>query len=113
MASASGASILGNSIDGGILNASGTGDVEMAKALSSYKIRNEQYKNLYEGMKQQYAQLADEYEDSQKRLERAAEESHLMQEKFRNLLEKLQTENREKQNRMEEMKTQVNFDFFC
>jgi chromosome segregation ATPase len=102
-----GASALISSMDGGGLNASGTGGVEMAKALSSMQIRNEQFRQLYEQLKQEYATLTDAYTDCQRTLEKATEENRQMQEKFKNLLDKLQIENRRKTTQIEEMKSQV------
>lgn len=92
----------------GALNASGTGGVEMAKALSSMQIRNEQFRQLYEQLKQEYATLSESYADCQRTLEKATEENRQMQDKFKNLLDKLQIENRKKTTQIEEMKTQVN-----
>lgn len=96
------------SMDGaGGLNASGTGGVEIAKALSSMQIRNEQFRELYERLKQEYARLSDAYADCQRTLEKSTEDNRQMQEKFKNLLDKLQMDNRKKQTQIEEMKTQV------
>jgi xanthine dehydrogenase iron-sulfur cluster and FAD-binding subunit A len=106
------ASILTTSMDGGGLNASGTGGVEMAKALTSMQLRNEQFRQLYEQLKQEYATLSDAYADCQRTLEKATEENRQMQEKFKNLLDKLQMENRKKTAQIEEMKTQVCFLLF-
>jgi chromosome segregation ATPase len=101
-------SALIGSMDGGSgLNASGTGGVEMAKALSSMQIRNEQFRQLYEQLKQEYATLSDAYADCQRTLEKATEENRQMQDKFKNLLDKLQIENRKKTTQIEEMKSQV------
>jgi acetyl-CoA carboxylase carboxyltransferase component len=101
--------ILTGSMDGGVLNASGTGGVEMAKALTSMQLRNEQFRQLYEQLKQEYATLSDAYADCQRTLEKSIEENRQMQEKFKNLLDKLQIENRKKTTQIEEMKTQVCF----
>ena len=105
---------LRGSMDNGAggLNASGTGGVEMAKALSSMQLRNEQFRQLYEQLKQEYAALSDSYADCQRTLEKATEENGQMQEKFKNLLDKLQTENRKKTTQIEEMKTQVRLPLF-
>ncbi|UJR07569.1 hypothetical protein I4U23_011856 [Adineta vaga] len=92
---------------GGALNASGTGGIEMAKALSSMQIRNEQFRQLYEQLKQEYAALSEAYADCQRTLEKSTEENRQMQEKFKNLLDKLQIDNRRKQAQIEEMKTQL------
>ena len=91
----------------GSLNASGTNGVEVAKALSSMQLRNEQFRQLYENLKQEYSTLLDAYNDCQRTLERSTEENRQMQEKFKNLLDNLQMENRKKQVQIEEMKTQV------
>jgi len=107
-----GATTLTGSMDGGGLNASGTGGVEMAKALTSMQLRNEQFRQLYEQLKQEYATLSDAYADCQRTLEKSIEENRQMQEKFKNLLDKLQIENRKKTTQIEEMKTQVCFFFF-
>jgi len=107
-----GATTLTGSMDGGGLNASGTGGVEMAKALTSMQLRNEQFRQLYEQLKQEYATLSDAYADCQRTLEKSTEENRQMQEKFKNLLDKLQIENRKKTTQIEEMKTQVCFFFF-
>ncbi|CAF3875567.1 unnamed protein product [Adineta steineri] len=92
---------------GGGLNASGTGGIEMAKALSTMQLRNEQFRQLYEQLKQEYATLSDAYTDCQRTLEKSTEENRQMQEKFKNLLDKLQMDNRKKQTQIEEMKTQL------
>ncbi len=103
-------STLISSMDGGGgLNASGTGGVEIAKALSTMQVRNEQFRQLYEQLKQEYATLSDAYVNCQRTLEKSAEENRQMQEKFKNLLDKLQMENRKKTTQIEEMKTQVCF----
>lgn len=104
-----GATTLTGSMDGGGggLNASGTGGVEMAKAITSMQLRNEQFRQLYEQLKQEYATLSDAYADCQRTLEKSTEENRQMQEKFKNLLDKLQLENRKKTTQIEEMKTQV------
>ncbi|CAF1112719.1 unnamed protein product [Didymodactylos carnosus] len=87
---------------------SGTGgDVEIRKALTSMQLRNEQFRNLYEQLKKEYQTLTDSYNDCQQTLIKATDENRLMQEKFKNLLDKLQTENRKKQMQIEEMKTQI------
>ena len=108
-----GVSALVSSMDGGggVLNASGTGGVEMVKALSSMQIRNEQFRQMYEQMKQEYETLSIAYTDCQRTLEKATDENRQMQEKFKNLLDKLQTENRKKTAQIEEMKTQVYIHF--
>ncbi|CAF1558590.1 unnamed protein product [Adineta ricciae] len=102
-------SSLAASLDGGggVLNASGTGGIEMAKALSSMQIRNEQFRQLYEELKKEYASLSEAYADCQRTLEKSTEENRQMQEKFKNLLDKLQIDNRKKQAQIEEMKTQL------
>ncbi|CAF1114562.1 unnamed protein product [Adineta ricciae] len=102
-------SSLAASLDGGggALNASGTGGIEMAKALSSMQIRNEQFRQLYEELKKEYASLSEAYADCQQTLEKSTEENRQMQEKFKNLLDKLQIDNRKKQAQIEEMKTQL------
>src|ERR1700722_18084803 len=100
-------SLTGSMDGGGGLNASGTSGVEMAKALSSMQLRNEQFRQLYEQLKQEYATLSDAYADCQRTLEKSSEENRQMQEKFKNLLDKLQIDNRKKQTQIEEMKTQV------
>ncbi|CAF1452548.1 unnamed protein product [Rotaria sordida] len=92
---------------GGGLNASGTGGVEIAKALSSMQIRNEQFRNLYEELKKEYSTLSNAYADCQRTLEKSTEDNRQMQEKFKNLLDKLQMDNRKKQTQIEEMKTQL------
>ncbi|CAF0971254.1 unnamed protein product [Rotaria magnacalcarata] len=92
---------------GGGLNASGTGGVEIAKALSTMQIRNEQFRQLYEQLKKEYSTLSDAYADCQRALEKSSEDNRQMQEKFKNLLDKLQMENRKKQTQIEEMKTQL------
>jgi hypothetical protein len=106
-----GVSALISSMDGGggggALNASGTGGVEMVKALSSMQIRNEQFRQMYEQLKQEYETLSVAYTDCQRTLEKATDENRQMQEKFKNLLDKLQIENRKKTAQIEEMKTQV------
>ncbi len=105
MAAAS--TLIGSMDGGGGLNASGTGGVEMAKALSSMQIRNEQFRKLYEELKKEYATLSDAYADCQRTLEKSTEDTRQMQEKFKNLLDKLQMDNRKKTTQIEEMKTQV------
>lgn len=108
-----GATPLTGSMDGvGGLNASGTGGVEIAKAITSMQLRNEQFRHLYEQLKEEYARLNDAYADCQRTLEKATEENRQMQEKFKNLLDKLQLENRKKTAQIEEMKTQVCFIIF-
>ncbi|CAF1154833.1 unnamed protein product [Rotaria sp. Silwood1] len=92
---------------GGGLNASGTGGVEIAKALSSMQIRNEQFRHLYEELKKEYSTLSEAYADCQRTLEKSTEDNRQMQEKFKNLLDKLQMDNRKKQTQIEEMKTQL------
>jgi uncharacterized phage infection (PIP) family protein YhgE len=106
------ASTTAGSFDVGGLNASGTGGVEMAKAFSSMQIRNEQFRQLYEQLKQEYATLSDAYADCQRTLEKSTEDNRQMQEKFKNLLDKLQIDNRKKQTQIEEMKTQVGIYIF-
>lgn len=105
------ASTLAASMDGGGLSASGTGGIEMAKALSTLQIRNEQFRQLYEKLKHEYETLSGAYADCQRTLEKSTEENRQMQEKFKNLLDKLQMDNRKKQAQIEEMKTQVSFFF--
>ena len=97
------------SLDAGVLNGTGTGGVEMARALSSMQVRNEQFRQLYEQLKSEYSTLSDAYADCQRTLEKSTEDNRQMQEKFKNLLDKLQMENRKKQSQIEEMKTQVPF----
>lgn len=89
------------------LNASGTSGAEIVKALSTMQIHNEQYRQLYEQLKKEFSTLSDAFADCQRTLEISKEENRQMQEKFRNLLDKLQMENRKKQTQIEEMKTQV------
>jgi len=101
------------SMDGVGLNTSGTGgEVEIVKALSSIQIRNEQFRQLYEQLKQEYGTLSEAYADCQRTLEKSTEDNRQMQEKFKNLLDKLQLENRKKTSQIEEMKTQVRFELF-
>ena len=95
------------SLDVDVLNASGTAGGDIAKEFSSIQTRKIQFQKLYEDMKEQYANLSEGYEDCKKTLDKSTEENRLMQEKFRNLLDKLQMENRKKQSQIEEMKTQV------
>ena len=105
--SMAGLSNMTGSLDAGVLNGSGTGGVEMARALSSMQVRNEQFRQLYEQLKQEYSTLSDAYADCQRTLEKSTEDNRQMQEKFKNLLDKLQMDNRKKQSQIEEMKTQV------
>lgn len=100
-------SALLRSLDGGLINANGTGNDEIVKAMNSIQISKDQYRGLYEEMKQQYAKLTEDSEEYKRKLEIAAEEHRLMQEKFRNIVDKLQMENRKKTTEIEEMKTKV------
>ena len=100
-------SMIVNSIDTGLINGNQSNGDELVKALSSIQIRNEQYRTLYEEMKQRYAKLTEDCENYKEKLENSAEEYRLMQEKFKNIVDKLQIENRDKSTRIEEMKTKV------
>ena len=87
-----------SSFDGGTFN-----------AMSSLEKRGDQFRLLYEQLKEEYATLNDAYTDCQRTLEKSTEDNRQMQEKFKNLLDKLQLDNRKKQSQIEEMKTQVSF----
>lgn len=101
-------SIRGSVEGGDVFNASATGGgAEVAKEISSIQMRKVQFQKLYEEMKERHIALIDTYQDCQRTLEKSKEENQQMQDKFKNLLDKLQMENRKKDMKIEEMKTQV------
>ena len=98
------------SISVGSTSMSVRGSVEgggMFNPLSTLEKRGDQFRLLYEQLKEEYATLNDAYTDCQRTLEKSTEDNRQMQEKFKNLLDKLQLDNRKKQSQIEEMKTQV------